>query len=131
MRGIDWLGARMAGVMDDGMIAIVIAYVADDGWSFYTEIQVPAKTTIMQALNISGCLKDERFCEFAKWCEQNRQTDPNHKAWYVGVYSQKKRLDAMLFDGDRVEIYRPLSYDPMARRKSRSKTRIKSKSPKM
>lgn len=128
----------MAGVMGGevsaahgDMIGIAIAYVANDGQNFYAEIKVPYGTTIIEALQAGGYLDDERFGEFAKWCEQNRQTDTNHKAWYVGVYSQKKRLDAVLSEGDRVEIYRPLSYDPMARRKSRSKVRMKSKSPKM
>ncbi|UZA62756.1 RnfH family protein [Moraxella bovis] len=39
--------------------------------------------------------------------------------------AKKKRLDTVLSNGDRVEIYRPLSYDPMARRKCKSKVRLK------
>lgn len=63
--------------------------------------------------------------DFTQWCQDNLETEPNHKAWYVGIYSQKKRLDTLLCDGDRIEIYRPLSYDPMVRRKSKSKVRLK------
>ncbi|MBC3935475.1 RnfH family protein [Undibacterium sp. CY7W] len=39
----------------------------------------------------------------------------------VGVFGKLKPLDAALHDGDRIEIYRPLSADPMEARRRRAK----------
>src|SRR3546814_10501406 len=38
----------------------------------------------------------------------------------VGVYGQECTLDRVLTDGDRVEIYRPLVFDPMESRRRRA-----------
>ena len=38
----------------------------------------------------------------------------------VGIFSEFVELDAMLHDGDRIEIYRPLFIDPKQRRKLRA-----------
>ncbi|ELR66112.1 UPF0125 protein yfjF [Photobacterium marinum] len=38
----------------------------------------------------------------------------------VGVYSRNVRLDAMVHDGDRIEIYRPLIADPREIRRKRA-----------
>ena len=40
----------------------------------------------------------------------------------VGVFSKKATLHTRLQDNDRVEIYRPLTIDPMTARKKRAKT---------
>ncbi len=92
---------------------------------YYQEVSVPQGTTLYEAIVLSGWLDLPSLSEFGLWCADNMRTEPNHKAWYVGVYSQKKRLDTVLVEGDRVEIYRPLSHDPMTRRKSKSKIRLK------
>lgn len=39
----------------------------------------------------------------------------------VGIYSKKAKLDDILFNGDRVEIYRPLLIDPKQARMLRAK----------
>ncbi|MBE9577988.1 MULTISPECIES: RnfH family protein [Moraxella] len=106
------------------ILRISLAY-ADKDNQYYQELEVPTHTTIYQALQSSGWLDLPHLAEFALWCHANREHEPNHKAWYVGIYSQKKRLDTVLSDGDRIEIYRPLSYDPMSRRKTKSKVRLK------
>lgn len=36
---------------------------------------------------------------------------------HLGIFSQKATLSTLLKPGDRIEIYRPLMYDPMIRRK--------------
>jgi putative ubiquitin-RnfH superfamily antitoxin RatB of RatAB toxin-antitoxin module len=41
----------------------------------------------------------------------------------VGVYGRLRELDALLQDGDRVEIYRPLTADPMESRRRRAAKR--------
>lgn len=38
----------------------------------------------------------------------------------VGIYGRRCRPDTVLQDGDRVEIYRPLDFDPMESRRRRA-----------
>lgn len=106
------------------VITISLAYAGMDK-QHYQELTIPAGTTLYEALQLSGWLDLPHLSAFALWCGENTHHDPNHKAWYVGIYSQKKRLDTVLCHGDRVEIYRPLSADPMTKRKSKSKARFK------
>lgn len=102
------------------IITVSLAY-ADGSHQYHQKIQVPLGTTLHQAIISSGWLHDlPSLSAFALWCNENLTCNPNHKAWYVGIYSQKKRLDTPLSDGDRIEIYRPLSSDPMSRRKNLS-----------
>ncbi|WII95747.1 RnfH family protein [Moraxella haemolytica] len=114
--------------MADVMVRVALAYVAKQGEQLYTEMDVPDGTTVWQVLQMSGWLDMLILSEFASWCADNQHASPNHKAWYVGIYGQKKRLDTPLHDGDRVEIYRALSYDPMTRRKQKSKKQVRNKS---
>lgn len=107
------------------MIEIALVYAHDDGGQKYAEFAVPSDTTIMQALELSGWLMQAELADFAAWCQQNLAQEPIHRAWFVGVYSEKKRLDYVLKDGDRIEIYRPLSADPMSRRKAKSTKKVK------
>ena len=59
---------------------------------------------------------------FWHWVQNNLDNSPNHKSWYVGIFlAKKKRLDTILLAGDRIEIYRPLTINPMAKRKALSK----------
>ncbi len=43
-----------------------------------------------------------------------------HHAPAIGIYGQTCTRDSILADGDRVEIYRPLSFDPMESRRRRA-----------
>lgn len=104
-----------------GMIDIAIAAVAVSGRQYYTELQLPVGASLFEALMASGWMDQPDFAEFWAWVEHNKHHEPTHAAWYVGVFSQKKRLDAPLKSGDRVEIYRPLIIDPMTKRKNLSK----------
>lgn len=106
------------------VINISLAYSERDK-QYYEEMKLPQGVTIHEALVLSGWLDLPHLSEFRAWCMNNMNTDPEHRAWHVGIYSQKKRLDTVLLEGDRIEIYRPLSDDPMARRKSKSKVRLK------
>ena len=92
------------------------------GEPFYQALTVAQGTTLALAICQSGVLNMPELAGFEGWLLENAETDPNHKAWYVGIYSQKKRTDTILQEGDRVEIYRPLSHDPMTKRKARAKT---------
>ncbi len=121
------------------MIAISLAYMPNsvavnvDGTTplptakdqAYIEMDVALGTSIYQALQLVGWL--EQYPELANWCEQIKEsptslaTKPNARHWCVGIYSQKKPLDYILQANDRIEVYRPLSIDPMKRRKRQAK----------
>lgn len=107
------------------MMTIALVYAHDDGTQKYAELNVPTNTSIIKALELSGWLEMSELADFAHWCRQNHDQNPVHRAWFVGVYSEKKRLDYMLNDGDRIEIYRPLTADPMSRRKAKTKKKVK------
>lgn len=117
--GNDGLGDRVA------QITISVAYAPSVGEPFYQEMTVSQGTTLAQAIKQSGVLSLAELGDFDEWLTRNADATPNHKAWYVGIYSVKKRTDTPLVDGDRVEIYRALSDDPMSRRKAKTKATIK------
>lgn len=48
----------------------------------------------------------------------------------VGIYAERVSYDALLREGDRVEIYRPLLLDPMQARRLRAESQAASKAPK-
>lgn len=71
------------------------------------ELALAPGATVLQALQASGLpslLADTDFSEAA-----------------VGVWGRKARLDQVLVDRDRVEIYRPLRVDPKLARRERFK----------
>ncbi|HJV27709.1 MAG TPA: RnfH family protein [Aromatoleum sp.] len=70
-------------------------------------IQVPEGATVRDAIDASGVLA--RFPEIDL-----------DKANKVGVFGKLTRLDTMLRERDRVEIYRPLIADPKEVRKKRA-----------
>lgn len=113
--GVGGLGHRMA------QISISVAYAPSVGEPFYQELMVESGITLLGAIHQSGVLGVPELSDFSQWLSENADSDPNHKAWYVGIYSVKKRLDTVLMEGDRVEIYRPLMAEPMVRRKIKTK----------
>lgn len=70
-------------------------------------LEVETGTTVRQAIERSGILR--RFPEI------------NLSLARVGVFGKQVRPDALLHDGDRVEIYRPLIADPKQARRERAK----------
>ena len=65
-------------------------------------LQVEAECTVKQGIEASGILK------------QFPEIDLNKHA--VGIFSKRAKLDTVLREGDRVEIYRELLIDPKQRR---------------
>lgn len=76
-------------------IGICYAKAARQLW---VNIEVPDTATVMDAIELSGVL--EKFPEID--LEQQK----------VGIFGKLTKLDARLTDGDRVEIYRPITADP-------------------
>lgn len=69
-------------------------------------VEVPANATVEQAIHASGVL--EKFPEIDLACNK------------VGIYAKLVKLDAILRDRDRIEIYRPLIADPKEVRRQRA-----------
>ncbi len=71
------------------------------------DVQLPAGSTVKQALDASGLLQKHPEIDLVK-------------ANKVGVFGKLTKLDAALRDRDRVEIYRPLIADPKEIRRKRA-----------
>lgn len=70
------------------------------------EVEVDAGTNVRQAIERSGILSRFPEIELARG--------------RVGIFGRPVHLDALLNDGDRVEIYRPLMADPKQARQGRA-----------
>jgi putative ubiquitin-RnfH superfamily antitoxin RatB of RatAB toxin-antitoxin module len=71
------------------------------------ELEVEPGTTVEQAIAQSGIL--------------GRSTQLDVSKLPVGIFGKRARRDALLRDGDRVEIYRPLVADPQTARRQRTR----------
>ena len=70
-------------------------------------LQVPAGTSIQVAIELSGMLS------------RCPEIDLTRQA--VGVFSHPKKLSDLVQEGDRIEIYRPLTMDPKEARRKRGR----------
>lgn len=69
-------------------------------------VRLPVGATLQQALEASGVLEKHPEIDLKK----NK----------FGIFSKLSKLDSVLREGDRVEIYRPLIADPKEVRKQRA-----------
>ena len=76
---------------------IGIAYALPQRQAWF-DVEVPEGSTVQDAINKSGILK--------------QFPDINLETQKVGIYAKLCKLDTVLADGDRVEIYRPITCDP-------------------
>lgn len=86
-------------------LSVHVVYAqAHDVWQ--VTLELPQGATVAQALEVS------RFAA----------SFPSYPgdAPVVGVFGQTCSLDRILADGDRIEIYRPLTFDPMESRHRRA-----------
>ncbi len=88
-----------------GEIRIWVAYALPDKQDLVS-LQIPANSTVKQAIEMSGFL------------QKYEQIDLSKDSF--GVYGKAVSLDQTLNDEDRVEIYRPLIIDPMQARRKRA-----------
>lgn len=85
-------------------IRVVYASPTRQAW---LSVEVPDDTTVKDAIERSGIL--QQFPEID--LEQHK----------VGIFSKLTKLDTTLADGDRIEIYRPITCDPkMVKRKAKT-----------
>lgn len=90
--------------MPSDVLNIEVCYASDD-LQFLQALQVPAGSTIEQAIALSEL--------------SQRLPQLDLQALQVGVYAKKKTLDTVLREHDRVELYRPLIADPKQARRRR------------
>lgn len=69
-------------------------------------VEVPQGTTLADAIKISGILE--------------KHQDINLASNKVGIFGKLSKLDTVLRDRDRIEIYRPLIADPKEVRRKRA-----------
>lgn len=86
-------------------LQVSVAYVGEQG-QFLKALEVSSGTLARDLIEQSGVLA--RFPEI--------DLDTNK----IGIFGKPAKLDQVLNDGDRVEIYRPLIADPRAARKQRA-----------
>jgi uncharacterized protein len=94
--------------MSADLLAVEVVYGTPRRQACYA-LRVAQGATVVDAIRLSGVL--EAFPEI----DLARQR--------VGIYGKVTRPTQLLRDGDRVEIYRPLSADPKEARRARTARR--------
>ena len=94
------------------LLGIEVVYAAvDQVWS--RQLMLVLGSTLMQALQASG------------W--QQCYPELELKKLATGVYGKRQPANYLLKEGDRVEIYRPLTFDPKQSRRRRAIHRQKNR----
>jgi putative ubiquitin-RnfH superfamily antitoxin RatB of RatAB toxin-antitoxin module len=86
-------------------VRIEVVYCARPGEADIRELDLPAPLTVRDALAASGLLEAHPRIDLA------RQR--------VGIWGRRCRLEDSVREGDRIEVYRPLSVDPKEARRLR------------
>lgn len=90
---------------DNGLIAVAVAYALPHT-QMLVSLELPRGTTAMEAAQRSGVAV--------------RFDNVNLEGATLGIFGQIVAHGHVLRDGDRVEIYRPLTADPKVVRKARA-----------
>jgi len=93
-------------------ISVEVVYALPDK-QYQRYVKVEQGSTVEQAIRESGLLELRREIDLAS----NK----------VGVYSRPVKLDDVINEGDRIEIYRPLIADPKELRRQRAERAAESK----
>ena len=91
--------------MSEGIIAVEVAYALPERQKLVA-LQLPESATVSAAIDASTVLKD--FPDIPK------------QGLTVGIFGNVCPMTHVLKSGDRVEIYRPLVYDPKEARRQRA-----------
>lgn len=86
---------------------VTVVYSATARHVDEVQVHVPAASTLQQALDLSGVLQKYPALRL--------------DALDVGVWGKPAELGQGVHDGDRIEIYRPLTVDPKVARRTRFK----------
>jgi hypothetical protein len=93
---------------DPAVLTISVVYLRP-GLAFERALRLPAPATVGAAIEASGI--------------RGQVPELSGVQLEVGVFSQRRALADALHDGDRVEIYRPLTIDPKEARRIRAAVR--------
>jgi putative ubiquitin-RnfH superfamily antitoxin RatB of RatAB toxin-antitoxin module len=88
------------------MVRIEVIHVPADQKPLRAQVEFVAGMTVAEVLKQSGLL----------------QSHPELSDMPVGIFSGIVQPDTLVKAGDRIEIYRPLTLDPMEKRRQRAKT---------
>lgn len=88
-------------------IRVEVVYAPLRGAAFCVALTLPAGAQIGDALRVSGLAV--------------AYPDAPCVEGHVGIHARLATLDAPLADGDRVEVYRPLTQDPREARRQRAR----------
>jgi putative ubiquitin-RnfH superfamily antitoxin RatB of RatAB toxin-antitoxin module len=91
--------------MDKSVAVEVVCATAER--QLLRRLHLPAGSTVIQAVEQSGILQ----------AMPEVDVDPSR----LGIFSRRVAPDEVLQDGDRVEIYRPLTLDPKDARRRRAR----------
>lgn len=94
------------------MINVTVCYPQEDQ-NWQVDLSLQSGSCVQDAINASGVLQQFPALDLAK-------ND-------VGVYGKLARMDQLLKENDRVEIYRPLTFDPKISRRRRAIHREKTR----
>ncbi len=86
---------------------VEVVYVNTCDRSFLMSLDATDSMSVRTAIERSGVLQQFPEIDLTKYT--------------VGVFSKKVRLDRLVLEGDRIEIYRPLTIDPKQARLLRVK----------
>lgn len=81
-------------------------------WQGVLELELPENATVATALDVARAVlraKAPRAADEPEWADG-----------VTGIFGEACGRDRPLRDGDRVELYRPLSVDPKAARRARA-----------
>lgn len=87
------------------MVKVSVIYARPEG-CWQVALAVPAGTVVEDVIRLSGI--EKAFPQFAG------ASPP------VGIFGRRCRPDEVVSEGDRIEIYRPLTFDPMESRRRRA-----------
>jgi putative ubiquitin-RnfH superfamily antitoxin RatB of RatAB toxin-antitoxin module len=87
------------------MVNVEIIYLAEDGAFFHEQQTLPVGATVGDAL-----LQSKLYQEW-----------PETQQLPLGVFARPVTLVTRLREGDRIEVYRPLTLDPKQKRRERAK----------
>jgi uncharacterized protein len=92
--------------MTETRLSVEVVF-AQPGRQMLRRVSLPAGSTVWDAIRASGLLEDS----------------PEIDASRLGIYGRPVAPNLRLRDGDRVEIYRPLTVDPTEGRARRARAR--------
>ncbi|KTC66856.1 Persistence and stress-resistance antitoxin PasI [Legionella birminghamensis] len=87
------------------MLEVELVFIPAENKMFQVKCKLAEKACVGNAIKQSGLL----------------QAYPEAQDMEYGIFSKKVTVDTLLKDGDRVEVYRPLTNDPKEKRRIRAK----------